>query len=179
MLTNRLDERVQKALSNSGGDIAVLKLDENTASNMLHMQTASRKHWVLSSVHEDELKHSMNRTRRLICLNGSCCSDKFNLCNAVPSNEERCTILANDPSLSVFMNHILYHLDAKTKGALNKTVSAIKLRNQSMLGDVIHTDKWKSYGTMDYSTGFHISTESDAIIVAILKASFGPCFRSL
>lgn len=137
---------MQLAVESSGGDVAVLQLDATTAEGMFPSRRArDGERRPLSTCDEDELQCSVRMVRRLLFDNSACCHHQLDLRNAVVS--------IDSASLTVFMNHVLFHLDEKVANAINKIHLIIRQQHQSMIGDLMCTDKWKRFGVMESSSG--------------------------
>lgn len=151
-----MGELVQKTVDASGGDVAILDIDAIHAEAMfpsMRAHEAAYRNWALSSSCEEEIKCSQRVLRRLLCDNGSCCAHRFDLSATIVSDDQRCLISADNQSLAVFMNHVLFHLDKSETLAIGRIHGFIRKRHQTMLGDVLHSDHWKQYGSTDSIAG--------------------------
>ena len=148
---------MQLAVDSSGGDVAVLKLDATTAEGMFSSRRGRSERWSVSSCEEDEMRFGIRMVRRLLFDNSACCQQQLDLRNAVVSDDHPCLVSTDSASLTVFTNHVLFHLEEKVAKEIDRIHRTIRERHQSMIGDLMCTDKWKRYGVVDSSSG-HMSS---------------------
>ena len=161
LYSSRIGESVHRVVESSGGGVAMLKLDGTQSDQILPTlsfgdgseESSSRYHWAMSSCHEDELRYNLRYVRFLLFDNSLCCKSKFELNKVKLSADQPCLLSDSNRSLNVFMEHLLFHLNKKTKDTINRIYMLLRLRHHSILGDVLYTDTWKRYGLMDTCTG--------------------------